>query len=48
MIWTNPLRDPAEERLRPSAGPSRLVVFGATGNLARAKLLPAGGSYRRT
>jgi glucose-6-phosphate 1-dehydrogenase len=41
MSWTNPLRDPADERLPRIAGPSGLVVFGVTGNLARTKLLPA-------
>ncbi|MDH2444418.1 glucose-6-phosphate dehydrogenase [Amnibacterium sp. CER49] len=37
----NPLRDPADRRLNRIAGPSSLVIFGVTGDLARKKLLPA-------
>lgn len=37
----NPLRDPRDQRLLRIAGPSGLVIFGATGDLARKKLLPA-------
>lgn len=39
--WTNPLRDPQDKRLPRIAGPSGLVIFGVTGDLARKKLLPA-------
>jgi len=39
--WQNPLRDPEDLRLPRIAGPSSLVVFGVTGDLARKKLLPA-------
>lgn len=38
---TNPLRDPSDRRLARIAGPSALVIFGVTGDLARKKLLPA-------
>ncbi|MFV0450914.1 MAG: glucose-6-phosphate dehydrogenase [Propioniciclava sp.] len=38
---TNPLRDPQDRRLPRVAGPSALVMFGVTGDLARRKLLPA-------
>jgi len=38
---TNPLRDPQDRRLTRVAGPSALVLFGVTGDLARKKLLPA-------
>ncbi|MDD9206346.1 glucose-6-phosphate dehydrogenase, partial [Georgenia sp. 10Sc9-8] len=38
---TNPLRDPLDRRLARIAGPSGLVIFGVTGDLARKKLLPA-------
>ncbi|WHS27979.1 glucose-6-phosphate dehydrogenase [Auritidibacter ignavus] len=38
---TNPLRDPADRRLTSIAGPSAMVMFGVTGDLARKKLLPA-------
>ncbi|MGO1885657.1 MAG: glucose-6-phosphate dehydrogenase [Citricoccus sp.] len=38
---TNPLRDPRDRRLTRIAGPSALVLFGVTGDLARKKLLPA-------
>jgi len=37
----NPLRDPEDFRLPKIAGPSSLVIFGVTGDLARKKLLPA-------
>ena len=37
----NPLRDPADRRLERLAGPSALVIFGVTGDLARKKLIPA-------
>lgn len=38
---SNPLRDPKDLRLARIAGPSGLVIFGVTGDLARKKLLPA-------
>ncbi|MFW0110491.1 glucose-6-phosphate dehydrogenase [Rothia sp. P13129] len=38
---TNPLRDSRDKRLSRVAGPSSLVFFGVTGDLARKKLLPA-------
>nr|WP_066079396.1 glucose-6-phosphate dehydrogenase [Pseudoclavibacter alba] len=37
----NPLRSPDDRRLTRIAGPSSLVLFGVTGDLARKKLLPA-------
>ncbi|WP_285724915.1 glucose-6-phosphate dehydrogenase [Psychromicrobium xiongbiense] len=37
----NPLRDPRDRRLSRVAGPSSLVIFGVTGDLARKKLMPA-------
>jgi glucose-6-phosphate 1-dehydrogenase len=37
----NPLRLPGDRRLARIAGPSALVIFGVTGDLARKKLLPA-------
>ncbi|WP_026166150.1 glucose-6-phosphate dehydrogenase [Corynebacterium mastitidis] len=37
----NPLRDPRDKRLPLIAGPSGMVIFGVTGDLARKKLLPA-------
>jgi glucose-6-phosphate 1-dehydrogenase len=37
----NPLRDPRDRRLPRIAGPSGLVIFGVTGDLARKKLMPA-------
>ena len=37
----NPLRDPRDRRLNRIAGPSSIVFFGVTGDLARKKLLPA-------
>ena len=37
----NPLRDPEDRRLPRIAGPSAVVMFGVTGDLARKKLLPA-------
>ncbi|MCQ9342819.1 glucose-6-phosphate dehydrogenase [Corynebacterium kozikiae] len=39
--WINPLRDPNDKRLPRIAGPSGMVIFGVTGDLARKKLLPA-------
>ncbi|GAA4662340.1 glucose-6-phosphate dehydrogenase [Gordonia humi] len=39
--WTNPLRDPHDRRLPRIAGPSALVIFGVTGDLAHRKLMPA-------
>jgi glucose-6-phosphate 1-dehydrogenase len=39
--WKNPLRDPRDKRLPRIAGPSGLVIFGVTGDLARKKLMPA-------
>lgn len=39
--WVNPLRDPHDKRLPRIAGPSGMVIFGVTGDLARRKLLPA-------
>ena len=38
---TNPLRDPQDRRLPRIAGPSGLVLFGVTGDLARKKVMPA-------
>ena len=37
----NPLRDSRDRRLNRIAGPSAMVMFGVTGDLARKKLLPA-------
>ena len=37
----NPLRDARDLRLPRIAGPSALVIFGVTGDLARKKLMPA-------
>jgi glucose-6-phosphate 1-dehydrogenase len=37
----NPLRVAADRRLNRIAGPSSLVIFGVTGDLARKKLMPA-------
>ena len=37
----NPLRLPTDRRLNRIAGPSALVIFGVTGDLARKKLMPA-------
>src|SRR5690625_3679851 len=37
----NPLRDARDRRLPLIAGPSSMVMFGVTGDLARKKLLPA-------
>ncbi len=37
----NPLRDPRDKRLPRIAGPSSMVLFGVTGDLARKKLMPA-------
>ena len=39
--WRNPLRDARDKRLPRIAGPSGLVIFGVTGDLARKKLMPA-------
>lgn len=39
--WVNPLRDANDRRLPRIAGPSVMVMFGVTGDLARKKLLPA-------
>ena len=39
--WANPLRDARDKRLPRIAGPSALVIFGVTGDLARKKLMPA-------
>lgn len=39
--WQNPLRDGQDKRLPRIAGPSGMVIFGVTGDLARKKLLPA-------
>lgn len=41
VSWVNPLRDSTDKRLPRIAGPSGLVIFGVTGDLARKKLLPA-------
>lgn len=38
---SNPLRSSVDRRLPRIAGPSSLVIFGVTGDLARKKLLPA-------
>ncbi len=38
---SNPLRDGRDRRLSRVAGPSSLVIFGVTGDLARKKLMPA-------
>ncbi|MDO9377351.1 MAG: glucose-6-phosphate dehydrogenase [Nocardioidaceae bacterium] len=40
-LHDNPLRDPQDRRLPRIAGPSSLVLFGVTGDLARKKLIPA-------
>ena len=37
----NPLRLPNDRRLNRIAGPSALIIFGVTGDLARKKLMPA-------
>lgn len=39
--FSNPLRDPDDNRLNRIAGPSTLVIFGVTGDLSRKKLMPA-------
>lgn len=39
--WGNPLRNNEDKRLPRIAGPSGLVIFGVTGDLAKKKLLPA-------
>ncbi|BDR55246.1 glucose-6-phosphate 1-dehydrogenase [Bombiscardovia apis] len=39
--WVNPLLDPRDLRMPRIAGPSSLVIFGVTGDLAKKKLLPA-------
>lgn len=41
MFDSNPLRVPFDLRLSRAAGPSVLVIFGVTGDLAQKKLLPA-------
>jgi glucose-6-phosphate 1-dehydrogenase len=41
QAWINPLRDPRDKRLPRIAGPSSMVIFGVTGDLARKKLMPA-------
>ena len=41
MTRPNPLRDPEDRRLPRIAGPSGLVLFGVTGDLARKKVMPA-------
>ncbi len=41
MSQPNPLRDERDRRVPRIAGPSSLVIFGVTGDLARKKLLPA-------
>lgn len=41
MTNPNPLRDPDDRRLGRIAGPSGLIIFGVTGDLARKKLIPA-------
>jgi glucose-6-phosphate 1-dehydrogenase len=41
MTRANPLRDPEDRRLPRIAGPSGLVIFGVTGDLARKKVMPA-------
>jgi glucose-6-phosphate 1-dehydrogenase len=40
-VPSNPLRLPGDRRLARIAGPSALVIFGVTGDLAKKKLLPA-------
>lgn len=35
--WINPLRNTADKRLPRIAGPSGMVIFGVTGDLARKK-----------
>ena len=40
-MMTNPLRQPGDRRLARIAGPSALVIFGVTGDLAHKKLIPA-------
>ncbi|WP_286953758.1 MULTISPECIES: glucose-6-phosphate dehydrogenase [Corynebacterium] len=39
--WVNPLRNAKDKRLPRIAGPSGMVIFGVTGDLAYKKLLPA-------
>ena len=39
--WVNPLRNAKDKRLPRIAGPSGMVIFGVTGDLARKKLMPA-------
>ncbi|GGG68432.1 glucose-6-phosphate dehydrogenase [Corynebacterium pelargi] len=39
--WENPLRSALDKRLPRIAGPSGMVIFGVTGDLAKKKLLPA-------
>ena len=40
-LGVNPLRDARDRRLPRIAGPSGMVLFGVTGDLARKKLMPA-------
>ena len=40
-MTNNPLRDPRDRRVQKIAGPSGLIMFGVTGDLAGKKLLPA-------
>ncbi|MGH9204950.1 MAG: glucose-6-phosphate dehydrogenase, partial [Acidimicrobiales bacterium] len=39
--WQNPLRDKRDKRLPRIAGPSAMVIFGVTGDLAHKKVVPA-------
>lgn len=41
MSYTNPLREPDDQRLPRVAGPCGLVLFGVTGDLSRKKVMPA-------
>lgn len=41
MNYTNPLREPDDQRLPRVAGPCGLVLFGVTGDLSRKKVMPA-------
>ena len=36
--WVNPLRDNKDKRLPRIAGPTGMVIFGVTGDLARKKI----------
>ena len=44
-VHTNPLQDGL--RIEPTPGPTTLVIFGASGDLTRRKLLPALSSLSR-